>query len=454
MSLSQSFPGAQRWFGEHLPAPDANPDEIRAVVRHSIRGIGYPHQEFLPAAPFLLPSSSYAELFHATDVLVGLLHRTALEIGADNAGRLAAYGADEQDYPLFLDPAWQLIEERYASCMVRPDVVVGPDGPKFLEFNISGGFAGVVESWCRYLAYRVLYGDGAGRLPYRYHDPFAARADLFEEVCADLDLPRRVAWVGTLAESVTPTTETRYFDVETDYLAGRGFAAEYVEVEDADRLWDAAPADRYPLGLRHFNTAELARLGQRLDPVRRALDNSCLLLATQTSGFLGNKKAMGLVSEGRPWMTAAEHAVVGRYLPWTRVLGDRRTIADGRSVELLPHVLAEQERLVLKRGIGSNGLQVLIGVETDPTTWREAVEKAAAAGDSVVQRFVPAQHCHLPVLGDAMAGPEVAKVAPVLSPFLFGRRPGGVYARFFADGAAGIISVCGHAASDTVAVTR
>lgn len=446
------FAGAEHWFGKPLDAPAATADEIRTVVRHSIRGIGYPYQEYLPAAPFLLPGSSYAELFRAADILVGLLHRTALEVGADTPGRLAAFGATEQDYPLFLDD--QVVEERYAACMVRPDVVVGPTGPQFLEFNISGGFAGVVEGWCRYLAFQVLYGDGGGRLPFRYHDPFAARADFFTDVCADLDLPRKLAWVGTLRESVTPTTETRYFDVETDYLISRGFDARYVEVEDADQLWDCPPADRYPLGLRHFNTADLAKLGVRIDAARRALDNGCLLLATQTSGFLGNKKAMGLLSEGRPWMSAAEKAVVDRYLPWTRVLGERKTTVGSRTVELLPHVLAHQDELVLKRGIGSNGRQVLIGHETDPATWCEAVEKAAAAGDSIVQRFVPAQSCHLPVISDDMAGPEVARVVPVLSPFLFGRRPGGIYARFFADGSAGIISVVGHSASDTVAVTR
>ncbi|MFC3898201.1 hypothetical protein ACFOWZ_42615 [Lentzea rhizosphaerae] len=443
---------ARDWFGGHLAPPPASADEIRTVVRHEIRGIGYPYQEFLPAAPFLLPSSSYAELFRATDLLVGLLHRTALEAGPDAAARMAAYGATKRDYPLFIKD--HVLEERYAACMVRPDVVIGPDGPKFLEFNISGGFAGVVEGWCRYEAWRVLYGDGDGGLPFRHHDPFAARADFFEDVCQDLDLPRKLAWVGTLLENVTPTTETRYFDVETDYLLSRGFDARYVEVEDADELWDCAPARRYPLGLRHFNVADLERLGVRIDAARRALDNGCLLLATQTSGFLGNKKAMGLLSEGRPWMSAAEHAVVEKYLPWTRILGDRRTTARGREVDLLEHVLAEQEDLVLKRGIGSNGRQVVIGREVDAAAWRAAVEAAAEAEDSVVQRFVPAQTCRLAVVSDAMDVPEVAEVAPVLSPLLFGRRPGGVYARFFANGATGIISVVGHSASDTVAVTR
>jgi len=30
---------------------------------------------------------------------------------------------------------------------------------------------------------------------------------------------------------------------------------------DADQLWDCAPEDRYQLGMRHFNVADLAKLG-------------------------------------------------------------------------------------------------------------------------------------------------------------------------------------------------
>ncbi|MDH6574587.1 hypothetical protein [Kitasatospora sp. MAP5-34] len=452
--MSQSAVGSriQPWFGGYLDPPTATAEEIRTVQRHEIRDIGHPHQEYLPAAPFLLPRSSYAELFRAADVMAGLVHRTALEAGPTTAQRMAAFGATDQDYPLFL--ADSMLEERYASCLVRPDIVIGPTGPQFLELNISGGFAGTVESHCGYAAWRALYGAAGEGLPFTHHDPFAARADLFDDVCEELALPRRLAWVGALRESVLPIEETRYFDLETDYLHSRGFDAEYVEVEDADQLWDCAPQDRYPLGLRHFNVADLSALGIGIEPVRRALDGGCLLLSTQTSGFLGNKMALGLLSEGRPWMSAAEHAFVERYLPWTRVLTDRRTSVGSTDVQLLPYAVENQEDLVVKRGIGSNGRQVVIGRETDVGTWRETVESAAAAGTSVVQRFVPIQSTWQSVLTDALDVPETVPVAPVISPLLFGRRPAGAFTRFFADNSAGIISVASRSAMSNVVVTR
>ncbi|MEO6702187.1 MAG: hypothetical protein ABI140_09180 [Jatrophihabitantaceae bacterium] len=400
----------------------------------------------------MLPRSSYAELFRVTEALVDLLRRTVLEVGQSTPQRMAAFGASEQDYPLFLSD--QQLEERYAACLARPDVIVGPTGLQFLEFNISGGFAGVVEGYCRYEAWRKLYLAAERQLPFKYHDPFASRADFFSEVCQELALPPRLAWVGVLRESVLPTDETRYFDLETDFLRERGFEARYFEVADADQLWDCAPEDRFDLGLRHFNVAAMPELGVELGPVRRALDNGSLLLSTQTSGFLANKLAMGLLSEGRDWMSSAERALVNTYIPWTRVLTDRSTTFDGRTVDLLRHVLANQEQLVLKRGIGSNGKQVAIGRDTDPSTWTALVESAAAAGDSVVQQYVTAQSCLFPVLADSNSQPELTPIAPVLSPFLFGRKPAGIFARFFADGSSGIVSVVGHSASDNVVVTR
>jgi hypothetical protein len=164
--------------------------------------------------------------------------------------------------------------------------------------------------------------------------------------------------------------------------------------------------------------------------------------------------ALGMLSEGRPWMSAAERAFVAQYLPWTRVLTDRRTTVGSTEVELLDHTLDNQQDLVVKRGIGSNGRQVVIGRETDQGTWRQTVESAAAAGTSVVQRFVPIRSRRQPVLTDALDVPESVPVAPIISPLLFGGRPAGALTRFFPDDSAGIISVASRAAMFNVVVAR
>lgn len=437
------------WFGEHRLTPAAPVDRIRETLRTETADIGCAPQSVLPAVPFAIPRSSYAELFRAADALLDLLRRTVLEIAPTAQGRMAAYGATDRDYPLFGDDVE--LEERYAHCMARPDVVIGPDGPRFLEFNVSGGMGGPVELHCLYQAWRKLYERSGGDLPFSFHDPFASRAALFADVCDELALPPRLAWVGTVRD-LKHTDSTRYFDVEIDYLAKRGLTARHFEPEDVEQLWSGRPDLRYRVGLRHFTVSEWEELGISTDPVRQALKNGCLLLAPQTAELVANKLAMGMVSEGRPWMSSAERALVDRYLPWTRILTDRSTTCAGKSVELLAHAVRHRETLVLKQGIGLQGKQVVLGRDTDPEQWQSLVERAAALGDSIVQEYVPPQSYPLSLTHGSGEEPHEVEVAPVFSPFVFGGRAGGLWARFFATGDSGIVSVDGFGALDNAVV--
>ncbi|MEU5108293.1 MULTISPECIES: hypothetical protein [unclassified Streptomyces] len=437
------------WFGRHrLRPPDAPADTIREMLRTEIRDTGWPYQPLLPAAPIALPRASYAELFRATGALLDLVRRTALETAPTTEGRLAAYGMPDSEHRLFMaDP---FTEERYADCVARPDIMIGPDGPRFLEFNVSGALGGPVETHCRLEVWRKLYADDAGRLPFRCRSPFAVRAEMFRDLCAELAVAPRVALVGSARDQGVEST--RYFDMEADHFNGHGLTARFFEPEDLHEAWDCPPRLRYPLGLRNFTLPDWAELGIDTAPVQAALDHGCLLVSTQTSTFLSSKLTMGLLSEGRPWMSAAERALVDRYLPWTRVLTHRRTSRGGREVDLVPFAVANRELLVLKESLGMSGKQVVIGRESGQAEWEAAVAGAAEAGTSVVQEFVAPRTCRLAMVADGAREPHDVEVAPVFGPLLFGGRPAGMFSRFFGDGTAGVVSVLGTNSSDDCVV--
>ncbi|GLW90099.1 hypothetical protein [Actinokineospora globicatena] len=438
--------GNHPWFGTHRIAPAAASATIRDMLRHEIRDTGWPHQPLLPAAPIALPRASYAELYRATVALLDLVRRVALETADTTAGRLAAYGMPESENQLFV--ADQFTEERYADCVVRPDVVIGPDGPQFLEFNVSGALGGPVETHCRMLVWRALHGDADGRVPFGFHSPFAVRERMFRDLAAELGVAPRVALVGSARDQ--GIASTRYFDIEADYYAAHGLRARFFEPEDLHEAW-SGPV-RYPLGLRNFTIPDWDELGIDTAPVQEALDNGVQLVGTQTSTFLASKLTMGLLSEGRPWMSAAERALVAKYLPWTRVLSDRKTTHADEPVDLLRFTVDNRERLVLKEGLGMSGKQVLIGEETSPAEWETAVVAAATTGTSIVQRFITPATCRVTMVSDDSDDPHEVDVAPVLGPLLFGGRPAGIFTRFFADGRAGIVSVMGNKAADNTVV--
>jgi hypothetical protein len=318
-------------------------------------------------------------------------------------------------------------------------------------FNISGGFGGTVEAHCRYQAWRKIYRQENGKLPFSHHDPIASRANLFVDVVEELAVPPRLAWVGALREHVEYPDSARYFDLDVDQLTRRGFSARYFEPEELEEAWNCPPHLRYHVGLRHINVPDWEVLGIDIEPVRKALDHGLLLLSTQLSGLLSNKLTLGLLSEGRSWMSSAERDLVDRYVPWTRIFTERHTSWRCEQVDLVPHVLAHRERMVLKRGIPSNGRHVFIGKDIDARTWQALVEDAAIAGTSVVQEHVPTEKVPLAVLPGPADEPELVEVAPVLGPFLFGGRPGGVWARFLPDGGTGNLATA-PTATDTVVV--
>ncbi|MFE4526241.1 hypothetical protein ACFRMO_07390 [Streptomyces anulatus] len=436
------------WFGGHRLRPAASADTIRQMLRHELRDTGWPHQRVLPAAPMAIPRAAYAEIFRASVALVDLLRRAALESGHTTADRLAAY-----EMPAAEDRLWvsdPFIEERYADSVVRPDLVIGPDGPQFLEFNVSGALGGVVETQSRLAVWRGLHADEEGRTPFRSPSPFAVRAEMFRSLSAELAVAPRVAVVGSARVT---GVERRYFEMEADYYNSHGLTARFFEPEELPEAWDCAPHLRYPVGLRNFTIPDWLDAGLDTTPVQGALDHGCLLVGTQTSTFLHSKLTMGLLSEGRPWMTEGDRRLVERYLPWTRILSERRTNREGQQVDLLPFVLKNRELLVLKAALGESGQQVTIGREADQAAWESAVGEAVQGRTSVVQEFVQPQTCRVALIADGVDEPYDVDVAPVLGPLLFGGRPAGLFCRFFGDGSAGIVSVRGGtSSSDNVMV--
>ncbi|WP_026421183.1 hypothetical protein [Actinokineospora inagensis] len=436
------------WFGGHRIAPAAAPSTTRDLLRHEIRDTGWPHQPLLPAAPLAIPRAGYAELYRATRALLDLVRRVALETAETTEGRLAAYGMPDSERKLFV--ADQFTEERYADCVARPDVVIGPDGPKFLEFNVSGALGGPVETHCRLQAWRKLFADAEGRVPFGFHEPFAVRERMFRDLSTELGVAPRLALVGSARDQGVEST--RYFDIEADYYNSRGLTATFFEPEDLHTAWDCPEPLRYPLGLRNFTIPDWLDLDIDLDPVQDALDNGVLLVGTQTSTFLASKLTMGLLSEGRPWMSSAERALVERYLPWTRILADRRSTRGDRGVDLPQYTVDNRERLVLKEGLGMSGKQVLIGERTSPADWESAVRSALVTGTSIVQEFITPHTTRAWMTADGVDEAYEVDIAPVLGPLLFGGRPAGIFARFYGDGTAGIVSVMGNLAADNVVV--
>jgi hypothetical protein len=435
--------GSAGWFAMDADRPARLVDFERThrLLLDRMRGIGHP-TELSPLAPLFLSRDSYRELFAITQRLVGLASLTLAAIGEDHYSQMRALGADPVYLPAFL-PTPDL-EQSYASCMVRPDIVLGPDGPRFVELNVGSGFAGVTETHVLHQVFTEVYSD-ANRWHPQVVDPFAARARLLETVAAERSRERSVVIVGDPAEY--DATE-RMFDLEVQALRKRSFRAAFMRPSD---LADLPAAERFSLGIRNFSMVDWVRSGTDPAPIRAVISEGCLLLPSQSGVLLADKRLLALVSEGLVCRSAADWAFTSTYVPWTRIVGDRSVEWRGHRHNLAELIINAKDDLVLKRGIGNSGQEVTIGRDTDEATWR-LTAMSAMDGSSVVQEYVPPQPYTLELMGEQGVA-ESAAVAPVLSPMLMGGRPAGCFARYIRAGTRESAVFCGAAPwNETVAM--
>ncbi|WP_131589685.1 hypothetical protein [Streptomyces seoulensis] len=399
----------------------------------------YASKSQIAVQPVVLTRAAYDELFTAAIALLRLLRRALLESAPTAAGRIAALGADENMYPLVADGPH---EEKFATCMTRPDVIVTSTGPKFLEFNIGSGFGGVLDTSLNSAAWYAAFG-GPEHSPFRGIDPLPVRDALFQRVIKELDVEPAVAVVGT-ARDVEGRDAGRYFGLQVDSLREKGIRADFFEPEELLEGIGSPGALRYQLGLRHFTVPDWRDLGIDLSPVQEALDRGCLLIATQTAYLVANKKVLGWLSEGLPWMTDSDREIVDRYIPWTRVAGDRPTHWKGATYSLPELLVEHREEFILKPAAGMMSRDVFVGRNCEPKLWESAVDTAVATEGYIAQDYVEATPCRISFSDSAAKATFEEEVFPVFSPFIFGNRPGGCMVRHLPPGQKGIVGIHGH----------
>jgi hypothetical protein len=123
-----------------------------------------------------------------------------------------------------------------------------------------------------------------------------------------------------------------------------------------------------------------------------------------------------------------ERGAIRAHVPWTRIVRDEHTDYFGREVNLLDHIRAAPERLVLKPNDDYGGHGITIGWNVDQRGWDDAINNALADGDYLVQERVPTARETFPALtNDGRI--EFAEQLVDLDPLLFNGKVGSAFTR-------------------------
>ncbi|MGH7516661.1 MAG: hypothetical protein ACREOC_04205 [Gemmatimonadales bacterium] len=162
--------------------------------------------------------------------------------------------------------------------------------------------------------------------------------------------------------------------------------------------------------------AELIERGGRDHALVRAVrDGNVAMVDSFQCKPLHKKASLAVLSDERNAgvFDAEQRAAIAEMVPWTRRVEERRTEHGGRAIDLVPFILAERERLVLKPNDDYGGAGVILGWTVDAATWERAVRNALAAPHVVQERIaLPSETFPCLVDGRVHFGDRIVDIAP------------------------------------------
>jgi hypothetical protein len=134
---------------------------------------------------------------------------------------------------------------------------------------------------------------------------------------------------------------------------------------------------------------ELVAWGGLDNPVVRAVrDGAVCMVNPFACKMLFKKASLAVLSDERNahLFTAAERQAIANHIPWSRRVEERRTVYQGRQVDLIPFIHQNRERLVLKPNDDYGGRGIVLGWTVDDSAWAQAVQMALTTPYIVQER--------------------------------------------------------------------
>ena len=136
-----------------------------------------------------------------------------------------------------------------------------------------------------------------------------------------------------------------------------------------------------------------------------------------------------------------EREIIGKHIPWTRVVADVNTAHYGQPIELLAFVRRERNNLVLKPSDEYGGSGVTLGWETNEAAWDDAIERALTAKNGVwiVQERIPIRREVFPYIAN-VGRVDYRDMLVDFAPYMFRGKLCGFLTRLSATGLANVTS--------------
>jgi uncharacterized circularly permuted ATP-grasp superfamily protein len=206
-----------------------------------------------------------------------------------------------------------------------------------------------------------------------------------------------------------------------------GLTADHVTLDELRYDGSTLDAGGEPAHLV-YRRALLEDLDQS-DLVAAARDARVCIVNPFRARVANNKKLMALLGDPRfsHLVEGDEAEAIARTVPWTRVLRPGRVGYGSWTIDLLPFVADNRERLVLKPASDYGGHGVALGMETTQDVWDAIIAEHAERADFIVQEYVPVPEEMFPTVEDGHVQMRLKRFN--INPFGIGGRYAGSITR-------------------------
>jgi len=129
--------------------------------------------------------------------------------------------------------------------------------------------------------------------------------------------------------------------------------------------------------------------GLQSDVVRAVRERAVCMVNPFTCKMLYKKASLAVLSDERNahLFEDDEYKAIQDHVPWTRLVEERKTYFHNREADLIPFIVANRERLVLKPNDDYGGKGIVLGWTVDNAAWEAAVQTALQAPHIVQERI-------------------------------------------------------------------
>lgn len=365
-----------------------------AFRREGVTFAGEPMPSFV--RPHLVPRAEWEALRSQGARVMEAAARAARHVFGGDVFRLCDFLGTPQR-----EAAWVSLDPGPPDVVLsRLDAFLTPEGPRFIEVNSDApaGF-GYSDRMARLVRALPVFREFARQVGVEYvpSDEGLVRGVLAQWRAAGGTGRPRIAIADWAEVKTRPDQE-----ILREAFLARGFDCALADPREMGVAGGRLHAAGAPVDLV-YRRAVLSELTEREKDVSAFLGAYRHRLCPFVNSFrcrLSEDKAFFAIltdEDFAPLFTADERDLLARALPWTRRVAERRTVKDGRPIDLVPWAIESRERLVLKPTHEYGGRSVLLGSETAPGEWERAVLAGLDAA-WVVQERVAIPEEPFPVL--------------------------------------------------------